>query len=260
MLVKKSLSTALNLTRLSSHNTLTFLPRSKSILLAITFPISLHLRGHHSVLTAPYKMPSVVAAVFGTPKLLVMILGALPIADLLRAQRISHQIQITIAGTKKLQQALFFEPKLCFDPRSTSQAIGTEINSLLVARFPVWFTDWQHREDCKAAASDSSSAICGLELSTSQLDALTRHDASWRKMLICQPPLQKLQIQGCFEIKYTRSTYPIQSTYLDHADTGLRMGKLHDIVWSCFSIGTIFVKGVDRMRAGRSFRSSFYLF
>jgi hypothetical protein len=118
--------------------------------------------------------------VISMPELLEHILAHLPMRDLLvTAPRVSKMWQaITLAPT--LQRALFFQP----DP--TSAPIQ---NPLLVEMFPPFFAPAGHnRWSCDA------SSIMTMPWSGTP-GAFKRKEASWRRMLVTQPPVQRIFIR-----------------------------------------------------------------
>lgn len=151
-------------------------------------------------------------------ELLIKVLECLPISDLLHAQRVCYRFQDIIKKTRSLQQALFIESK---------QRTGTEINTLLQSKFPCWFISYDKRAPRDLVPPN----FYGRNLSNVHLDALTRSDASWRKMLICQPPKTEIHITEC-PIKGVTLFFK-DCGVLDYSRVGLRMGHIHDIAFSC---------------------------
>ena len=130
----------------------------------------------------------------------------------------------------------------------------TAINTLLQAKFPHWFNQW-HR-----CCSLSHSTVHGIEggpsydhnvftgYHSSRRDAtddptiwhsilaynsaaITRAEASWRRMLVCQPPIRQLEvvIHGpCRGFEFHGSVTTLDFTNTDKA--GVRMAILYDLV------------------------------
>ncbi|KAF2797781.1 hypothetical protein K505DRAFT_322304 [Melanomma pulvis-pyrius CBS 109.77] len=127
-------------------------------------------------------MLSACTRVFHTPELLEAVLAQLPRKDLLFAQRVSRHFQSSVKSSPSLQQALFFRAAPLKDPKAWI------INPFLRKTFLPWF-----------AFSRTSQDIETIELLDWTLDDKKRQaflykDASWRKMLVLQPPPKKLSI------------------------------------------------------------------
>lgn len=136
--------------------------------------------------------------VLSTPELLVAMLEYLPMRELLFAQFVSHGFCALIKDTLSLQQNLFMKPK-AFKPSPGGYIRqGTEINQLLQERFPSWFTlwTWLGHGRCELWMKNKHEAFAELERRLQSLAALTRPGASWRKMLVAQPPVKQIRIMS----------------------------------------------------------------
>ncbi|KAJ7607086.1 hypothetical protein DFH06DRAFT_1250157 [Mycena polygramma] len=154
-------------------------------------------------------------AVFSTPELLEQILARLPMQDLLvTAPLVSKAWQATTL-TPRLQRILFFQP----DPTSTFEPAQ---NPLLVAKFPPFFAPKPGNQS--RWSSFSARSITKLPWAAAPA-AFRRRDASWRRMLVRQPPVQSILVaemchaqMGDFDRR------------AELRDLELRMGTLYDLV------------------------------
>ncbi|KKY21762.1 hypothetical protein UCDDS831_g04017 [Diplodia seriata] len=121
------------------------------------------------------------------PELAELVFQHLPPRDLLLAQRVCRTFHATIHSSPTLQQRLFFAP-------SNKRGEAWQTNPLLAAAFPPWFRlryvksrwDWPMARSFAEElpwASDGEKAR-----------AFMRPEASWRRMLVTQPPLRDVQI------------------------------------------------------------------
>ncbi|KAJ7777933.1 hypothetical protein DFH07DRAFT_1036310 [Mycena maculata] len=116
-----------------------------------------------------------------TPELLELILAQLPIRDLLVTAPLICTMWWAITLSPTLQRALFFEP----DPSSSPIQ-----NPLLVENFSPFF----------APANQGSTAASLKAMPWVKApEAFRRVDASWRRMLVSQPPTQRIFVK---EIRY----------------------------------------------------------
>lgn len=125
-----------------------------------------------------------VTSVFGTPELLETILLELPIKDLLiNAQRVDKTFNGTIQASAKLQQALFFKP-----------LPGKPLNFEKTTP-PQWLESPDDERYHTVLANPFYNSLRSILLATpgdhpirpSRL--LQRPEASWRRMLVTQPPI-----------------------------------------------------------------------
>ncbi|KAK8431606.1 hypothetical protein IWX49DRAFT_576863 [Phyllosticta citricarpa] len=156
--------------------------------------------------------------VLGNPDLLERILLSCPVATILHSQRVSRVWKIIISSSCPLQQALFFRP----EPRQSNSFESTrwKTNPLLKAAFPAWFVEIRHRYYMPGIK-----AFDETDWADEQIQALTRAEASWRKMLPTQPAISVLEIKN-FSHGKTMDGLSNDVVYLDE---GLRMGTLYDL-------------------------------
>jgi hypothetical protein len=165
-------------------------------------------------------------AVLATTEVLAVILFHLPPQDLLvAAPRVSKHWQSTIAACPHLQRALFFLPS---PSRPAGRPFCPTPNPLLAAPF---------RPFLSAGAPELSMEgllRCGLPIADAS-DGRRRHrafaraGASWRRMLVSQPPPR---VVGCsLETPRWAYTAPPRRRVLELPD-GLRMGQLWDAAYS----------------------------
>ncbi|KAJ6475153.1 hypothetical protein DFH09DRAFT_1379901 [Mycena vulgaris] len=149
--------------------------------------------------------------VISTPELLELVLSHLPMRDLLvTAPLVSKTWQaITLSSTP--QRALFFQPDPSAEPVQ---------NPFLVEIFPPFF----------APEGDSRRSWPGNVFSIRRIfwskpsDAFRRKEASWQRMLVMQPPAQKMTVT---EIRHGRGGDFERRAVLD--DLSLRMGILYNL-------------------------------
>lgn len=192
------------------------------------------------------KASAKVSEVFGIPELLENILSHLDMRTLLLAQRTSQEFAAQIHTSPKLQRALFFRPKepgttpiheeddgnlwhgqlspcgFHTKARSAFKIQHVRLNPLLLDAFPwlgtnpdMGLTQYDFIESPWANATD---AFC-------------RHNASWRRMLLSQPPATSLFIDdhrpgGEYKSELARTAK------WDMGTDGLRMGSLYDLVYA----------------------------
>jgi hypothetical protein len=171
--------------------------------------------------------------VLNTPELLTQILLCLPLRSLLHAQRISHHWRDLILHSPSLQSALYFRPL----PSACCPSLPVH-NPLLASTFAPWFIDLRLLDPsgvwpfCKAFP----------QLPWTQApEAFRRADASWRDMLVVQPPARTLVVERRIEDRgadlRTRWMYKL-------GERGLRMGLFYDFVeewcsWSEDKVGGV---------------------
>ncbi|KAJ7187327.1 F-box domain-containing protein [Mycena filopes] len=164
----------------------------------------------HSDLECP---PTAQETALSTPELLELILSQLPLRDLLVTAPRVCKLWTAVTLTPTLQRALFFQP----DPNGTARR-----NPLLIAAFPPFFTS-----DEPSGPGD----ILRMPWATAS-DAFRRETASWRRMLVVQPPARTLLILSRHHSP--GRTYGTVDLNLDGGGdrdgTGLRMGVLYDVL------------------------------
>ncbi|KAH7358705.1 F-box domain-containing protein [Plectosphaerella cucumerina] len=205
---------------------------------------------------APRPENSAIDGVLCRPELLELILLQLDMSTLLlSAQRVSTWWHSVITSSPALQQHLFFRPDE--RRRRASEAAGhgiatTDFNPLLVASFGRCFFDPQGVGIRQTAMSFYASMplATGVPLPTqlppksrerpktveemrhAAMRRFTRPGASWRRMLVSQPPppptLGFVKMEDNLYTPHVRVwNRPATST-----PDGLRMGQLYDLVQS----------------------------
>ncbi|KAJ6505379.1 hypothetical protein C8R45DRAFT_972513 [Mycena sanguinolenta] len=119
--------------------------------------------------------------------------------------------------TQALQRALFFLP----DP--SSEPVH---NPLLAKLFPPFFTSEmgdERRSGWVGALPGSATSIMAMPWAEAP-DAFKRADASWRRMLVTQPPVQTMVITQTLSTRGGRS-----QRHAVLKDLALRMGVLYDL-------------------------------
>lgn len=150
------------------------------------------------------------SCIFGTPELLEMLLLNLPIKDLLvNAQRVCKKWNSTIRDSPKLQQALFFSP-----------LPGKSVRFLKHTASGIRF--WAEHETnpniytvLQNPFQDHLALVWKPSLNTTEKKVRTINDAnaSWRRMLVCQPPIEAISYHS-----------------LDiHNETGLRFSDIEKL-------------------------------
>lgn len=146
------------------------------------------------------------------PEVLEMILLKLPTQDLLiNAQRVNSDFRDIIANSPKLQQKLFFRLK------PTDSPTKVRINPFLEKFFPTFLSSkLSYGKDLHKFEETADEHIT---------EVYEREEASWRRMLLAQPPLLELQISLC--TGYGKSS---ETKALIWAEDGIKMGLLYDTV------------------------------
>lgn len=150
-------------------------------------------------------------------EILETILAFLPMSDLLLAQGVCRRWRDVIARSVVLQELLFLRPK----PQKLSDGIQTrQFNPLLMEHMPVWFgPNSAYRHLNRLEFLHSPSRIPFL-----------RRDASWRKMLLAQPPFlvyERARIRNG-----ENADQRISVGFVEQPD-GVRMGQAYDAVIHC---------------------------
>ncbi|KAJ7609447.1 hypothetical protein FB45DRAFT_367692 [Roridomyces roridus] len=121
--------------------------------------------------------------VMSTPELLSLILARLPMRDLLIAAPFVSKTWRDITVTPVVQRALFFIP----EPPSSTEPMH---NPLLVEMFTPFFTEGAGN---RWRWPGTPEAIMHMPWARAP-DAFRRKDASWRRMLLTQPPARKMVV------------------------------------------------------------------
>ncbi|KAF2231800.1 hypothetical protein EV356DRAFT_518185 [Viridothelium virens] len=166
------------------------------------------------------------ARVLAIDELLLEVLKRLDPLSLLRCQRINRRWKAIIDTELSLQQTLFFKPQLISSTKdSQGRKSPGRLNPLLFKAFPGWFNSPGH---VLFVAPESFSWI----KDDVRRDAYLCPEASWRRMLFCQPPIRTVRIDT---ISYVRPT--LDSSGLSRFDPelsdedGIQMGPLYDSTW-----------------------------
>ncbi|KAI1311079.1 hypothetical protein F5Y03DRAFT_343396 [Xylaria venustula] len=174
-------------------------------------------------------MPSSREAVLQTAELLQEILLNLDMRTLLTAaQRVSRQWRELVTSSPALQQALYFEPM------AESSGIATQ-NPLLAEIFPLWFPKETQEEQLDVDEVDEIEEwpkvperedFDSLEMAQeSRRHAFMHPTATWRRMLVRQPPVRSL---GCWTVFHGRGGDHHEFALHEFPD-GLRMDHLYDL-------------------------------
>lgn len=155
--------------------------------------------------------------VWGITEIAENILVYLPMKDLLLAQRVSSGWRDLIKTSPVLQQQLFMRPV----PQNLSDDDNNpmrEYNPLLIRHMPVWFQrlgNSRPRSIHNVPWAKKASRL-----------AFLRREASWRNMLLAQPPF--------FVYERVKSTHGMGGSSLSvgrsEQPEGLRMGVVYDAV------------------------------
>ncbi|KAI9151371.1 hypothetical protein HJFPF1_08573 [Paramyrothecium foliicola] len=155
--------------------------------------------------------------VLNTPELMLNILLNVDMRTLLTSvPRVCRQWHKLTGGSTPIQKALYLKPDFDATPR--------HINPLLAKAFPGFVGEGKLKHLNTSEFSNISLAAEGNK------ELFMRKDASWRKMLISQPPARAL---GNVKIKDTQVAYPskaLDRIRRDDFPEGLRMGKLYDLL------------------------------
>ncbi|KAJ5513926.1 hypothetical protein N7463_003478 [Penicillium fimorum] len=138
---------------------------------------------------------------------------------LLLAQRVCRRWALSIQGSRALQQALFYQPINSTLPKETTP----RRNPLLAAMFPYWFpNEDQISRDILFGAGDMQDFL-------DKHAAWLRPSASWRRMLVQQPPAMSL---GWVDRQETFTAHVILHQWELSLEEygGLRMNMLYDLV------------------------------
>ena len=175
-------------------------------------------------------MPTALATVLATPELLEAVLLQLPISDLLvTAQLINHHFHTAILSSCSLQEALFFRP------RSRLRTSSCVPNSLLRKKFPPFFdpcADGEHSSFGRFFASETQFEDLEWNRGPEKRKAYARKEASWRRMLVAQPPRTSMRV---FETIVGQAGESNRVGRLE-IEKGLRMGTLYDLAQAAVAV------------------------
>ncbi|KAH7391717.1 hypothetical protein BKA66DRAFT_458317 [Pyrenochaeta sp. MPI-SDFR-AT-0127] len=166
--------------------------------------------------------------VFATPELLEAILIQLhhvaPLHELLQAQLISHRLHTAITSSPRLQQLLFFRAQ----PNNVSRSSAAwTLNPLLRHHFLPWFVQPSDRW-----SMPNQESIQALDWIPARKDAFLRPEASWRKMLVIQPPPKTLSVTLLVHTRLGDFISDATDQCADSPSGGVTMASLYDITES----------------------------
>ena len=159
-------------------------------------------------------------AVLDTPELLESILLYLDMWTLLLIQRVSHRWLATITGSTSLQRALFLHPE-----RQQGDSKERRRNPVLA----------QLLNDCVPKSGNDLSSFHYSDFSNLPIandvrlqKAFMHPTATWRRMLVTQPPIYKLGDWGMFEDDRPLGVgHLIKGFRVSSLPLGLRLGLLY---------------------------------
>ncbi|KAF7921997.1 uncharacterized protein EAE98_008208 [Botrytis deweyae] len=183
------------------------------------------------------SVESSVQTVFAIPELLELILLQLPFLDLVRAQMINPNFYDVIESSNLLQQALFF--------RASSATSFPRPNPLLQPCHNAQFLDLRSTQTlCRYLHNPRGRRMAdwskwpaidyrdGFKLNIQPTnEAVRRKEASWRRMLIVQPPIEELEMNGPPSRKI-RDRFGVTMDEL-----GSPLGKLRCVDFEIFTSG-----------------------
>ncbi|KAG4441035.1 hypothetical protein IFR05_003490 [Cadophora sp. M221] len=143
--------------------------------------------------------------VFATPELLENILSQLPFYDLLvHAQRVNRTFHGVISSSPSIQKALFFLPAPDqVAPKPCPFLRASDSTRYVDRRIQDW--DQVHRDLRKQGQRphrgewlDDSGLrpYSRTAASSARKEAVARKDASWRRMLLIQPPIKEVHVDS----------------------------------------------------------------
>ncbi|TGO24270.1 hypothetical protein BPAE_0107g00170 [Botrytis paeoniae] len=161
------------------------------------------------------------------PETLTKILSHLDVKTLLLSQRVSKQWAELIQTSPHLQECLFFKPA----PQNTE----VTLNPLLAEKFPAWFytIDWEPWNQVGHEVFNE------LEWGSSPRVAMAyrRSDASWRKMLLCQPPLEEMLIDYTRIDKQGLFFWDLEVEKKEGIKMGLAYDYMYQAMYKCIFVG-----------------------
>jgi hypothetical protein len=175
-------------------------------------------------------MTSARTRVFETLELFEAILVQLPPRDLLLAQRISRGFQSVIQSSPKLQQSLFFRPESFEDPKIW------RLNPLLRDLFFPWFVTAEYRWNLPGY---DIFQLLDWNRDAKTKEAFLHPNASWRRMLLIQPPPKDLAIVSWAHGQGGDSASKATIPFADRESRGVTMDVLYDIPLEFLSTHTV---------------------
>lgn len=146
------------------------------------------------------------------------ILAHLPMKDLLLAQRVSKGWQILITSSPVLQELLFMRPR---QSKAAQNVLSDgmpmrEFNPLLIEHMPMWFSSDEETHRQRVTDAPWAHTVSRL--------LFLRKDASWRSMLLAQPPFT---IFECVQRVTVYGGDSLSVGCIEQQD-GVRMGLAYD--------------------------------
>ncbi|KAH7329449.1 hypothetical protein B0I35DRAFT_420226 [Stachybotrys elegans] len=148
--------------------------------------------------TVAARAPSKLPRIFEIFEIFEMILLELDIKTLLTSVRVSARWNGMISASPRLQRALFFLPvnavghaeRLVFNPLLTDELCDAIRKQLPVHGWDEFFSAIVPARPGRAGGSRRTA--WAMEHSAANR-AMTYEQASWKRMLLCQPPLQRME-------------------------------------------------------------------
>jgi hypothetical protein len=171
-------------------------------------------------------MPPAMHFVLSKPELIEAILLRLPMRDLLvHAQLVNKDFHSVITKFPSLQRKPFFVAKPAKSTQIPQDDRGFrpqdwEINTLLGERFTVWF---KNLDQFKSQIGDLRKP--DRNRSKERTAAYAWREASWRRMLVTQPPITSLAVVKSTSARGGTSEYTGEIFLED----GIKMGLLFDL-------------------------------
>ena len=171
---------------------------------------------------------SAVQQVLSTPELVEIILSQLSFCDLLvSAQRVNRSFNAVIGRSLSIQRALFFLPSTKqTEPQPCPLLRASSFTRFVDRRVEDWVEVQRNlQKQGKTEYFNEWLDVTGLKpynyktASSARKAAVDRVDASWRKMLVIQPPIKEVNIDS-------RDGWIVSEDWL-------RMGDLHKSVITC---------------------------
>jgi hypothetical protein len=155
---------------------------------------------------------------------------------LVHAQLVNKDFHSVIAHFPSLQRKLFFAPKpgtglrtshheAVSGSRTVTCREDWELNPLLCEKFPPWFAQ-DSRSTFLTKIWIENLRQLDWNSSKEKTAAYVRREASWRRMLVTQPPITNLRVVS----STSRLVGTIERTGQICVNTGIKMGLLYDRV------------------------------
>ncbi|KAJ6476651.1 hypothetical protein C8R47DRAFT_949441, partial [Mycena vitilis] len=158
--------------------------------------------------------------VISTPELLSLILGQLPMRNLLVRAPLVSKTWHAITLSPELQRVLFFQPD-----DSPSEPM---MNPLLKEVFPPFFST--HINELDPSSWPDARAMVSMPWAKAP-EAFQRPEASWRRMLVRQPPAETMLVtEKCYTERPRSSGVYERRGEFKSAKPALCMGEVYDLV------------------------------